>query len=278
MKPIIKKTAIALCITISVILVLFLVCNHVVTSNAESRLSDSVAEILDSKDGLDLDTSHQGEPIGEEAEQFPAMRIDTTYNLLVYYPDFSRIDLICDTMPSITDQQVIFCAEAAFTADYLDHFTHDNICGPHVSQGVSYAGAGQGASGTFTYAAGQWHFSITNKSQLLAQAAKQGGMGFSQYMVIYNGKVKSKPFKDEARNEYRCLCEKDGKLCIIDSRTNQPYSLFRDALLAYGVRYAIYLDMGMGWNYSWWRDEKGKAHEIHNHRIPYTTNWITFYK
>ena len=46
----------------------------------------------------------------------PNMRIDTTENLLVYYPEFSRIDLVCGTMPSIEDDDVIFCAEAAFTA------------------------------------------------------------------------------------------------------------------------------------------------------------------
>ena len=53
---------------------------------------------------------------------------------------------------------------------------------------------------------------------------------------------------------------------------------FIQALLNEGVTEAIYLDMGPGWNYSWYRDDSGVPHEIHNHRIIYTTNWITFYK
>ena len=61
---------------------------------------------------------------------------DTTVNgLIVYYPQFSRIDLVCEKMPSQQDDSVVFCAEAAFTHEVLDEFAHSNIDGDHVSGG-----------------------------------------------------------------------------------------------------------------------------------------------
>lgn len=41
---------------------------------------------------------------------------------------------------------------------------------------------------------------------------------------------------------------------------------------------ALYLDMGPGWNYSWYRDENGNPVEIHSIPTEYATNWITFYQ
>ena len=61
------------------------------------------------------------------------------------------------------------------------------------------------------------------------------------------------------------------------------YESFVNCLKAYKVTHALYLDMGSGWNYAWYRDKEGKVVE----RFPeskkspnyiYRTNWITFYK
>ena len=61
------------------------------------------------------------------------------------------------------------------------------------------------------------------------------------------------------------------------------YESFVKWLTAYKVTRALYLDMGYGWNYAWYRDNDGKIKE----RFPesksatvfkYRTNWITFYK
>ena len=72
-------------------------------------------------------------------EASPVMIDDTTVaGLIVYYPQFSRIDLVCETMPSKQDTNVIFCAEAAFTHELLDEFAHSNIDGDHVSSGQRY--------------------------------------------------------------------------------------------------------------------------------------------
>lgn len=44
------------------------------------------------------------------------------------------------------------------------------------------------------------------------------------------------------------------------------------------MKNALYLDMGGGWNYSWYRDSVGKAHDIHpqTYGSIYQTNWIVF--
>ena len=52
---------------------------------------------------------------------------------------------------------------------------------------------------------------------------------------------------------------------------------------AYKVTHALYLDMGRGWNYAWFRDEDGKVKEIFSESklapsYKYRTNWITFNK
>lgn len=49
-------------------------------------------------------------------------------------------------------------------------------------------------------------------------------------------------------------------------------------LLVIGILFAIYCDMGTGWNYSWYRLPDGSVVEIFPTKGRYTTNWITFYK
>ena len=200
-------------------------------------------------------------------------------NLIIYTPDYSSIDLVCGTMPSQSDKTVIFCAEAAFTGEFLKEFKHSNILGDHVSGGKRYKGTGcKRNTGAFVYYGGKWKFLYKNYSKDLDVAAQNGGMGFGQEMMIHEGKRVQTIRKDANKNEFRALCELSGKLCIIDSKGVSSFGDFIQALLNEGVTEAIYLDMGPGWNYSWYRDDSGVSHEIHNHRIIYTTNWITFYK
>ena len=85
------------------------------------------------------------------------------------------------------------------------------------------------------------------------------------------------------RTVYRALCEKDGRLCIVEGRKVMTYEDFVNHLKEFKVKHALYLDMGSGWNYAWYRDAEGNVKE----RFPeskkspnykYRTNWITFYK
>ena len=54
---------------------------------------------------------------------------------MVVYPNFTKIDLVCGTMPSKSDTAVILVVEAAYTEAKLDKFVHTNIAGDHVSGG-----------------------------------------------------------------------------------------------------------------------------------------------
>ena len=209
----------------------------------------------------------------------PLVVIDSTADVIAYYPQFSRIDLVCDTMPSQDDESVIFCAEAAFTHDLLETFAHSNIDGDHVSGGTRYTGAQcKDNSGAFVSWDNHWEFVQGDYSAALDEAASHGGMGFGQASIIHQGKRVAKLWRSGV-NAYRALCEKDGQLCIVDSRESVEYGQFVDMLEAYGVTEALYLDMGAGWNHSWWRGADSTVHEIHPRldKGRYCTNWITFY-
>lgn len=198
-------------------------------------------------------------------------------NLIIYTPNYTSIDLVCGTMPSKTDKRVIFCAEAAFTGELLKEFKHSNILGDHVSGGIRYKDTGcKRNTGAFVYYSSKWKFLYKDYSKELDTAARNGGMGFGQEMMIHKGKRVQTIRKYSNKNEFRALCELNGKLCVIDSKGISTFGDFIQALLNEGVREAIYLDMGPGWNYSWWRNQKGNVREIHTHRTIYTTNWITF--
>lgn len=219
----------------------------------------------------------ENEPISDEIKHYTTR--EDKENLVIYTPDYTSIDLVCGTMPDKSDKHIIFCAEAAFTGELLKEFKHSNILGDHVSAGKRYKGTGcKRNTGAFVYYSGKWKFIYKDYSMELDITAQNGGMGFGQEMMIHNGKRVQTIRKDSNKNEFRALCELKGKLCVIDSNGVSAFGDFIQALLSEGVSEAIYLDMGPGWNYSWWRDQNDKANEIHSQRIPYTTNWITFYK
>lgn len=231
------------------------------------------------KQAMNNDTAATTAPVMQGS---PVLIDDTTVRgLRIYYPQFSRIDLVCRTMPSAKDADVILCAEAAFTHELLDEFSHSNIDGDHVSGGKRYEGARcYDNSGAFAwFGDSTWEFVHGEYSELLDSVAQAGGMGFGQAIIIHEGES-VRPLWRDGVNQYRALCEKDGRLCIVDSREAVEYDVFVAMLEQLAPRHALYLDMGAGWNHSWWRDGRDRVHEIHPaaHKSRYCTNWITFYK
>ena len=79
-------------------------------------------------------------------------------------------------------------------------------------------------------------------------------------------------------NSFFSTCLKDGKVCIADSQEKIPYAQFVKQLEKYGVQEALYMDMGPGWNHSWYRDNHNHVHELFPHTHNFTTNWIVFKK
>lgn len=49
-----------------------------------------------------------------------AVTVETTENINVYYPEYSRIDLVCGQMPKAEQKNVELCYKAAFTGELLD--------------------------------------------------------------------------------------------------------------------------------------------------------------
>ena len=216
------------------------------------------------------------------AAKVSAVTFETTTNLNVYYPVYSKIDLVCGQMPKAAQKDIEFCCEAAFTGELLTEFKHTNIADNHICNGEMKRGYRCKANtGGFVWGKGKWKFM---RKVDYPTAANGWNMGFCQLLIIKNGIVRPIGAKmKNNRNIYRALCEKNGKLCIVESKKVMTYEFFVKCLSAYKVSHALYLDMGRGWNYAWYRDEKGQVKEIfpESKMAPsykFRTNWITFYK
>ena len=64
-----------------------------------------------------------------------AVTVEKTANLNVYYPEYTRIDLVCGQMPKAAQKDVEFCCEAAFTGELLEEFKHSNVADNHICSG-----------------------------------------------------------------------------------------------------------------------------------------------
>mgnify|MGYP007056161181 FL=1 len=220
---------------------------------------------------------------GKAPGQNSRVRVEDHDSLTVYYPQFSRIDLVTEKMPEKSETDVIFVCAASFTGELLDEFKHTNIAGHHVSSGEFHQGYKCGPNnGVFTWSRKSgWHFynySHKNSEPPLKKVADEGGMGYCQSMLFHNGKRFKGCIKPERVNRYRALCEIGGKLCIVDCARSLPFSHFLDGLEKLGTKNALYCDMGRGWNYSWYRKDDGAVKELFPTPGKYTTNWIAFYE
>ena len=204
--------------------------------------------------------------------------IETGNGLIFIFPDFSKIDLVCGSMPSQNDSSVILVAEAAYTGECLKEFKHTNIAGDHVSSGKRYIGYRCSRNtGAFVYYKGKWKFCYKNYSNELDSAALYGGAAFAQELIIKDNEALNTPRRDGSKNIFRALCEVSGKLCIVESDSTTTFGNFKRNLLEVKIENAIYLDMGSGWNYAWYRTAD-KIVELHPKTYNYCTNWITFYE
>ena len=154
-----------------------------------------------------------------------AVNVETTVNLNVYYPEYTKIDLICGQMPKASQKDVEFCCEAAFTGELLNEFRHSNIADNHICNGVMKKGYRCKANtGGFVWGNGKWKF--MRKADYPTEA-NGWNMGFCQLLIIKDSAVR--PIGTKMKNNrtiYRALCEKDGKLCIIESKKVMTYEFF----------------------------------------------------
>ncbi|MBR0311078.1 MAG: hypothetical protein IJQ98_01635, partial [Oscillospiraceae bacterium] len=114
-------------------------------------------------------------------------------------------------------------------------------------------------------------------SQAIKDAADAGGSGFMQFGLIRDGEAIMKLSRSRVRC-YRTLAELNGSLCIIDSVNMLRFETFMEELERLGVTNALYMDMGSGWNYSWYRNANDKVVSLFNLPVPWSHNWIVFKK
>ena len=227
------------------------------------------------------------------------MDIDTTEALFVFYPHYNAVRFVCSDRPDTDDENILFCCTAAFSRDYSIKIRNEKICGAHVVDGKFHEGYhSRLINGGFIYDSGKYRF----VHDLLRQRMKEldrrsGAYGFCQMRldtavvsipsdsIWFEGmgirayrNMEGRARVSMTKFHYRALCEKDGKLCIVEARNKVSLIQFRKSLGDYGVSHALYLDTGVGWSYSWYRDNEGKPHELHPYVHPFNTNWIIFTK
>lgn len=233
-------------------------------------------------DGIRKIESEQNNQVLEpnnKTTKFSTVTHIDTLGLKVLYPNFSKVDLVCGTMPDKDDDSVLLVMAAAYTGQRLKVFKHSNIAGNHVCGGVLYNGYRcTGNTGAFVYYNNAWKFCYKNYASELRNAANNGGAAFAQEMIIYNDTIRETVRPNNGKpNVFRALCEYNGKLCVIESLQIIQFGDFKKKLQIYGVTHAINTDMGSGWNHAWYRSETGIV-ELQPYKHPYCTNWVTFYK
>ena len=100
-----------------------------------------------------------------------AVTVETTTNLNVYYPEYTKIDLVCGQMTKAAQKDVEFCCEAAFTGELLNEFKHSNIADNHICNGEIKKGYRCRANtGGFVWGNGKWKFPVADYQGWRSQA------------------------------------------------------------------------------------------------------------
>ncbi|WP_022762506.1 MULTISPECIES: hypothetical protein [unclassified Butyrivibrio] len=201
-----------------------------------------------------------------------------TDKVYVFFPEYTTVDLECGKRPSKSDESITWCCGAAFQHAVQIKFAQDNIEGDHASHGEFYDSPyDRDADGAFTFANGKFGFEFENKTEAVQEAAKAGGSGFMQLAMIKDKRNVMNFDRPRARC-YRALAELNGNLCVIDSVKMMHFNEFMSELRRLGVTNAVYMDMGAGWNYSWYRSANGKVRTLFGLPVPWSHNWIVFRK
>ncbi len=204
--------------------------------------------------------------------------IYNTGTVYVFFPEYSKIDLVCKDRPSKSDDSITWCSGAAFQHAVRLDFSHENIEGDHASNGELYHSPHhKDAYVAFTYSRNGVSFEFDKEAEAIKEAADAGGSGFMQFGLIRN-KESVMDFDRPRARCYRTLAELNGAVCIIDSVNMLHFDEFMDELKRLGVTNAIYMDMGAGWNYSWYRNAAGKVVTLFGLPVPWSHNWVVFRK
>ena len=204
--------------------------------------------------------------------------IYNTGSVYVFFPEYSNVELVCKDRPSKSDSSITWCCGAAFQHTVSLSFSQENVEGDHAVNGTLYESPyNKDTFGAFVFAGGEFHFEFDDPKGAIKAAADAGGNGFMQFALICDGQPVMNFDRPRARC-YRTLAELNGSLCIIDSVNMMHFDEFMEELQRIGVTNALYMDMGAGWNYSWYRNAYDKVVTLFGLPVPWSHNWIVFCK
>lgn len=195
-------------------------------------------------------------------------------------PENAYVSMADSVMPSESDSTIALCVEAAFTGELLKNFTTINIAGDYVIDGNFRKGYKCKANTGFLYADRNvvTISSSDHCAEWIGKAKVNSGTLFQQMLLVQNGKnvYRGRPIKPVSRNIYRAACIlNNGEFAVIQSEKQIPLNDFINNLVALGVTDALYLDVGTGWNYGWYRTNSNSTPvKLFNARSPYQTNWL----
>ena len=207
--------------------------------------------------------------------------IQTEYgDLICLKPDMSRLtmDMICGEIPSADNDSIVLAFAGAFTGSTSGK-GHINIAGNHVSGGKIYRGYRcKRNTGAFTWSplSGPQFF-YDDYQSAMEKAAREGGMGFAQEMMIHHSKGVKTARKLDNKNVFRALClDKENQLALYESLGIVTFGNFINTLLSQGVKEALYTDMGQGWNYCFYRVNANESSPkyLHDKPLPYASNFV----
>lgn len=207
--------------------------------------------------------------------------IKTEYgDLICLRPDMNglKMDMVCGEIPSPENDSIVLAFAGAFTGTEFDK-GHANVAGDHVAGGVRWKGYHCNRNtGAFTWSAKSGpQFFYKDYSSALDDAAKNGGIGFTQEMMIHDGAKIPMTRPIGNKNVFRALClDSDNHLALYESQGIVSFGNFIDALLSQGVKEALYTDMGQGWNYCFYRvNQSDKTpNYLHSASLPFASNFI----
>lgn len=191
-------------------------------------------------------------------------------------PHNAYVTMTDSVIPDINDASIALCVEAAFTGEKLPKFKTTNVAGDYVIDGVKHRGYKCKANTGFLVTV-NGHPSISGLDNLDRHLDTKETL--FQQMLLVNQSVnvyKGTPIKPSSENIYRAACVmSDGGFAVIQSADKISLQKFIDTLIKLGVSDALYLDMGYGWNYGWYRETAASAAtKFFDYKSPYQTNWL----
>lgn len=203
-----------------------------------------------------------------------------SFLILRMNPAQCRVELADSVIPNINDSTIALCVEAAFTGDLLKEFKSTNVAGDYVVDGKLKKGYRCKVNTGFLATVNGMPFisSVEKLQGWLKNNHTAGSCMFQQVLIVQNGKnvYTGKPIKATTKNIYRAACiMSDGNFAVIQSQDTLSFDQFIRSLVNLGVSEALYLDMGIGWNYGWYREtQKDTPVRLFDYRTPYQTNWL----